>query len=73
MQSFREPSSSSLPDLSVALPLPMTLALSLGTIPLLALLFAGRLVNHSAIELSKASEELFRGDRLPSRPLIHDD
>ena len=70
MQSFREPASSSPLDLSVALPLAIDLTVSLSTVPLLVLLTAGHLASQSAIQLGKASEELFRGDRLPTRPLI---
>ena len=70
MKSFREPSSPSTPDLSISLPLAIDLTISLSTIPLLALLTVGRLASQSAIQLGEASEELFRGDRLPTRPLI---
>ncbi len=72
MRSFRESLPSSVPDLSVALPLATTLSIGLATVPLLAVLAAGRLIGEQAIELGKASEELFRGDRLPSRPLLDD-
>lgn len=70
MKSFREPSSPSSPDLSFSLPLAIDLAISFSTLPLLALLAAGRLASQSAIQLGEASEELFRGDRLPTRPLM---
>ncbi len=70
MQSFREPSSPSPLNLSVSLPLAVELAISFSTVPLLVLLAAGRAASHSAVQLGKASEELFRGDRLPTRPLI---
>lgn len=70
MKSFREPSSPSSLDLSVSLPLAIDLAISLGTLPLLALLTVGHLASQSAIQLGEASEELFRGDRLPTRPLM---
>ncbi len=72
MNSFRESSTPSLPDLSIALPLASTVTLGLATAPALALLTAARLMNEQAIALGKASEELFRGDRLPSRPLLND-
>jgi hypothetical protein len=70
MHSFREPSGPSLPDFAIALPMATSLAVGLGTVPLLAALAAGRAVSEQAIALGKASEELFRGDRLPSRPLM---
>lgn len=73
MQSFRESSTPSLNDPSLALPLPTTFAIALSTLPLLAALTAGRWVSDSAIQLGQASEELFRGDRLPSRPLMNED
>ncbi len=45
--------------------IPTNLLLSLGTIPVLAVLIAGKAVGKALIELGQASEELFRGDRLP--------
>lgn len=72
MQSFREPSTLSFPELAVFLPLAANVTLSVGTLPLLVLLTAGRVVNRSVIQLGLASEELFRGDRLPPRPLINE-
>jgi hypothetical protein len=70
MHSFRESLPSSAPDLSVIFPWATTLSIGLATVPLLAVLAASRLMGEQAIELGKASEEIFRGDRLPSRPLL---
>jgi len=44
---------------------PHELLLSAATVPLLAGLVAGRMVNELMMGLSQASEEVFRGDRLP--------
>lgn len=44
------------------------LLLSAATVPLLAGLLATRLANEVVMSLSQASEEVFRGDRLP---LLH--
>ena len=46
------------------------MAISLGTLPLIALVAAGHIVADGLIELGQASEELFRGERLPSLPLM---
>ncbi len=70
MQSFREPSASQLPELSISIPLPVDFAVSLSTLPVLSLLAGGHAIAHSLRQLGAASEEIFRGDRLPSRPLM---
>ena len=44
---------------------PHDLLLSAATVPLLAGLVAGRFVSELMMGLSQASEEVFRGDRLP--------
>lgn len=44
---------------------PTTLLLSLGTIPVLAVLIGGKAFLQAMREVGEASEELFRGDRLP--------
>lgn len=44
---------------------PTALLLSLGTIPVLALLVGGKAVLQVMREVGEASEEIFRGDRLP--------
>lgn len=44
---------------------PTTLLLSLGTIPVLAVLIGGKAILQAMREVGEASEELFRGDRLP--------
>jgi len=45
------------------------LLVSLATGPFLVGLVAGRALEHLLQDLGKASEELFRGDRLPALPL----
>jgi len=45
--------------------IPTTLLLSLGTIPVLAVLLGSKAVLQVMREVGEASEELFRGDRLP--------
>ncbi|MEM6449627.1 MAG: hypothetical protein AAF703_04855 [Cyanobacteria bacterium P01_D01_bin.105] len=70
MQSFREPAESAQPKPSVSVSVPVDLALVAGTVPLLALVIGARVAANGLIELGRASEELFRGDRLPSRPLM---
>ncbi|MBD1910466.1 MULTISPECIES: hypothetical protein [unclassified Leptolyngbya] len=44
---------------------PHDLLLSVATVPLLAGLIVGRAVSELMMGLSQASEEVFRGDRLP--------
>ncbi|AFY75602.1 MAG: hypothetical protein IGR93_18865 [Hydrococcus sp. C42_A2020_068] len=46
-------------------PLPASLWLSLATTPFLFGMLAFRSLTQSLIELGQASEEVFRGDRLP--------
>jgi len=70
MQSFREPSAPGLPELSVPLPVTADFAVSLSTLPVLILLTGGHALSDGLRQLGQASEELFRGDRLPSRPLL---
>jgi hypothetical protein len=44
---------------------PANLLLSLATAPVLVALVGGRTVTNFILEISRASEEVFRGDRLP--------
>jgi len=44
---------------------PTQILLSLSTAPLLLLLLGGKALTQAMDELGQASEELFRGDRLP--------
>ncbi|MGI8934095.1 hypothetical protein [Leptolyngbya sp. BC1307] len=67
MQSFREPASS-LPKPSISLPVAVDLTIGLSALPLIALLISSRFVADSLIQFGQASEEIFRGDRLPSLP-----
>ncbi len=73
MQSFRQSTGPELPEISTSIPLATELTVSLTTLPLLTLLTVGRLAHHSLTQLGKASEEIFRGDRLPVLPLIEPD
>ncbi|MFK8185564.1 MAG: hypothetical protein AB8B99_19480 [Phormidesmis sp.] len=70
MQSFREPAAPVRPAPSLSIPVPIDFALVAGTIPLLAFVVSARLVAEGLTELGNASEELFRGERLPTRPLM---
>ncbi|MBD1849004.1 hypothetical protein H6F87_03080 [Cyanobacteria bacterium FACHB-502] len=45
--------------------IPTSLLLSLGTIPVLAVLLGSKAVLQVMREVGEASEEIFRGDRLP--------
>ncbi len=70
MQSFREPAADARPELKVSLPIPTDLLVSLASAPLLTTLVAGHAVARSLIQLGISSEELFRGDRMPTLPLL---
>lgn len=73
MQSFREPATSKRPSLSISLPIAVELSISLGTLPLLAILTSGKALAFGLSQLGEASEELFRGEQLPTLPLIQKD
>ena len=73
MQAFREPRSSTLPNLSVSFPVAIELTLGLTTCGLLALLSASQAAADGLTQLGQTSEELFRGDRLPTLPLMGSD
>ncbi len=70
MQSFREPTVLSPLDLPRALPLAVDFTVCLTAVPLLSLLLLERALTGALSELGEASEELFRGDRLPILPLL---
>ncbi|MGD1899314.1 MAG: hypothetical protein ACFB16_20500 [Phormidesmis sp.] len=70
MQSFREPTANSLPDLKISLPVPADFLVSLASLPLMSILVSGHRLANSLTQLGTSSEELFRGDRLPSLPLL---
>lgn len=70
MRSFRESTTTGLPPLSISLPVAVDLSLTLGTVPLVALLVSGRAIATSLIQLGTASEEVFRGEQLPTLPLM---
>ena len=73
MQAFRESQSAQRPDLSVSLPIAVDVTIGLTTCGLLALLSAGQAAAEGLIQLGQTSEELFRGDRLPTLPLMGSD
>jgi hypothetical protein len=56
--------------LSIALPIPTDIAISLATLPMLAAIISSQLLADTLKQLGDSSEELFRGDRLPSLPLL---
>ncbi len=70
MQAFRETPSATSPEISVSLPLVIDLTIGLTTCGLLALLSASQSAAEGLIQLGQTSEELFRGDRLPTLPLM---
>ncbi|NJM97387.1 MAG: hypothetical protein HC800_09625 [Phormidesmis sp. RL_2_1] len=70
MQSFREKPATFIPEISMPLPLSVDFILGLATLPLLALLASGPIGANHLKALGQASEELFRGDRLPPLPLL---
>lgn len=70
MQSFREPAVLSPLDLPKSLPLAVDITICLTTVPLLSLLLLERTLASALSDLGEASEELFRGDRLPILPLL---
>lgn len=70
MQSFRQPEAPTLPKLSVQLPIATELLISLSSLPLVSFLAIGQATASTLTEIGQASEELFRGDRLPSLPLM---
>lgn len=57
------------PSLAIESPLEPNWLLSLATVPLLTALVASRLVADWAQQVGWASEELFRGERLPVLPI----
>ena len=70
IHSFRRAVESTRLDPSIRISMPVGVALVAGTLPMLAAVVGGHIVSKGLIELGKASEELFRGDRLPIRPLM---
>ncbi|EDX86287.1 hypothetical protein S7335_3990 [Synechococcus sp. PCC 7335] len=59
-----------IPDLAIALPLPANVAVSLTTLPLLAVIVTGQIAARTLIQWGSSSEELFRGSRLPTVRLL---
>jgi len=53
--------------------IPQFLLLEIGTASILMLLTTGKVTVKALESLGQASEELFRGDRLPILPFPHDD
>ncbi|WP_228021627.1 hypothetical protein [Vasconcelosia minhoensis] len=57
------------PGLAIESPLEPDWLLSLATVPLITTLLAGRLLADWAQQVGWASEEIFRGERLPVLPI----
>ena len=70
MQSFRQSEASSAPRLNIQFPVATEVMISLSSLPLVSLLAVGYIVADGLAALGQTSEELFRGDRLPSLPLM---
>ena len=70
MQSFRENNVIPRLEPKLSLPIPVDLAVSMASAPLLLALVAGQAALDRVIQLGVESEELFRGDRLPLLPLL---
>ncbi|MEL7329404.1 MAG: hypothetical protein AAGJ69_06125 [Cyanobacteria bacterium J06559_1] len=73
MQSFREPEASKRPSLGISLPIAIELTIGLSTLPMLAILTSSRVLSFGLLQLGHASEELFRGEQLPTLPLMKKD
>ena len=73
MQSFRQSERPALPKFSPQIPVAPELLISLSSLPLLSSLSIGQVLARGLSEIGQASEELFRGDRLPSLPLMESD
>lgn len=54
-------------------PAPSQGAIGLVTPPVLGLILSSRILSEALIWLGQQSEEVFRGDRLPSLPLMNPD
>ena len=70
--SFREPAPERLPQKALPQPLTQTtldVLVGATALPLLGGIVGARLLSQALTQLGQASEELFRGDRLP---LLHD-
>lgn len=70
MQSFRQPDTSFVSLHRIQLPVAPEVAIGLSSLPSLSLLVIGHLIADGLVELGQQSEELFRGERLPSLPLM---
>ena len=70
MQSFRQSEVSSASGVRVQLPVPTDVIISLSSLPLVAAIATGNMVADGLAKAGLQSEELFRGERLPSLPLM---
>ncbi len=73
--SSNQPSSQSVdnpenPGPKLVLPLPTELVISLTMLPMLAVLVSGQVAVRTLGQIGSSSEELFRGTRLPTLPLL---
>lgn len=73
MQSFRQSKRPSLPKFSPQIPVTTELLISLSSLSLVSSLAIAQAIAHQLSTMGQASEELFRGDRLPSLPLMNSD
>lgn len=73
MYSFREPNILPTSDSRISLPIPADLAVSVVSVPFLLLLMSRQATLNRLIQLGGESEEIFRGERLPSLPLLSTD
>ncbi|MEL7143637.1 MAG: hypothetical protein AAFY33_10565 [Cyanobacteria bacterium J06643_4] len=69
----RKPAQPNEPPFSLDIPWPIAtqITLGIGTLAVVTLTQAGRAAAQAMVHLGLSSEELFRGDRLPSRPLMN--
>lgn len=70
MQSFRQPDTAFVSARRIQLPIVPEVAIALSSLPLVSLLAASHLIAKGLVEVGQQSEELFRGERLPSLPLM---
>ena len=57
-------------SLDIPWPIATQITLGMGTLAVVTLTQAGRAVSQAMMQLGLSREALFRGDRLPSRPLM---
>ncbi|MBE9062494.1 hypothetical protein [cf. Phormidesmis sp. LEGE 11477] len=65
-----KPTNPEIPEIAIALPLPADVAISLATLPFLAVIVSGQIGARALTQWGNGSEEFFRGSRLPTLPLL---